>query len=205
MAIDIEWQVMPPHNDDHDGKPRMFPRIIGTEVIGDAELAKLIAAHSGLSRGTVTTVLEDLADVVASLLREGKGINLSQLGCFRLSIGTDAAVFPDTPNSSRAVRIRSVNFQPNNTLLQSIGKPQFRQTARNAAIVALSATELLPQLATFMQSRPTFTSAEFARYFHLKRTTAIARLNELIEMGVIRREGSGKETKYRRGVKASEK
>ena len=96
MAIDIEWQVKPPTKKSETNQPQLFPRIVNADVVGDAELADKIAAHSGLSRGVVTNVLEDLADVLATMMHEGKEVSLSSIGRFRLSIGTDADISPDT-------------------------------------------------------------------------------------------------------------
>ena len=89
MAIDIEWQVKPPTKKGETNQPQLFPRIVNADVVGDAELADKIAAHSGLSRGVVTNVLEDLADVLTTMMHEGKEVSLSSIGRFRLSIGTD--------------------------------------------------------------------------------------------------------------------
>ena len=151
MAIDIEWQSMPPSKNNADNRLRLFLRIVNAEEIDDNEVASLLAAHSNLSRDAVLHVLEDLSDVVASLLRKGKEINLSSLGRLRLSLGTETAVTPDTSNTTQGVRVRGINLQPNDTLLQTVGKPSFRTTARNADIVAASAADLLPRLKVFMQ------------------------------------------------------
>lgn len=196
MAIDIEWQSMPPRKNSTDDRLRLFPRIVNAEVVEDNELASMLAAHSKLSKGTVLHVLEDLSDVIASLLCEGKEIDLSSIGHLRLSLGTKAVVTPKTSNTTQGIYVRGINFQPSDTLLQAVGKPSFRLTVRNAAIVAASVADLLPRLKVFMQFHPTFTSSEFSKQFNLKRSTAAARLNELIEMGEIRREGYGKDTRY---------
>ena len=196
MAIDIEWQSVPRRKNSTDNKPRLFPRIVNKEVVDDNELATLLATHSNLSRGTVLHVLEDLSDVIASLLREGKEINLSSLGRLHLSLGTENAVTIETSNTTQSIRVRGINFQPSDTLLQAVGKPSFRLTARNAAIVVASTTTLLPQLRVFMQSHSSFTSSEFAQHFNLKRSTAVTKLNELIKMGEIRREGHAADTRY---------
>ena len=68
MAIDIEWQVKPPTKKGETNQPQLFPRIVNADVVGDAELADKIASHSGLSRGVVTNVLEDLANMKRLLL-----------------------------------------------------------------------------------------------------------------------------------------
>lgn len=200
MAIDIEWQVKPPTKKGETNQPQLFPRIVNADVVGDAELADKIAAHSGLSRGVVTNVLEDLADVLATMMHEGKEVSLSSIGRFRLSIGTDADISPDTVNSTRKICVRGINFQPSDTLLNAIANPSFRQVARNASVVAPSTEQMLPLLDAFLQSHPTFSSTEFATHFNLKRPTAIARLNELMGMQVIRKEGSGRDTKYRKNT-----
>ena len=199
MAIDIEWQTMPPQKEADEGKPRLFPRITNTEVIDDVELANRMATHSGLTKGAVMCVLEDLGNMMAQLLAEGKEINLPSVGSFRLSIGTDVPVTTETHSSMRHVSVRGINFKPSSNLLQSVGTPTFRRGPHNSTTIATSAATLLPMLDTFLQSHPTFTSSEFAKNFHLKRSTAIERLNQLIEMGAIKREGSNKDTKYRKG------
>lgn len=78
MAIDIEWQVKPPTKKGETNQPQLFPRIVNADVVGDAELADKIAAHSGLSRGVVTNVLEDFADVLATMMHEGKEVSSRQ-------------------------------------------------------------------------------------------------------------------------------
>ena len=199
MAIDIEWQIMPPQKNASDSKPHLFPRILNTEVTDSTELAKRLAAHNGLSKGAVESVLEDLGDIMASLLAEGKEISIPSLGRFRLSVGTDLPVTPATPLNTRAVSVRGIRFQPAEALLQSVGKPVFRLVARNATPIAPSSADLIARLSLFMQSHPSFTSTEFAQHFHLKRSTAFYRLNELIKKGLIRREGYGTDIKYTKG------
>ena len=80
MAINIEWQVKPPSK--HEEKPQMFPRITNSDTVGENELAKMIASHGSLSRGNAKMALDDLAEVMSALLREGKTIELPQLGSF---------------------------------------------------------------------------------------------------------------------------
>lgn len=196
MAIDIKWQVRPPQKGDTESKPQLYPRITDTEVIDEEELAQRISDYGSQSRGTVSCVLDDLADVLATLLGEGKEISLHALGRFRLSIESTAPIYPDTKGSLQAIRVRGINFQPSDALMQSIGHPSFRLSPHATATLATSATDLASQLDLFTQSHPTFTSSEFAQHFHLKRTTAITRLNELARMGVIRRESSGRDTRY---------
>ena len=196
MAINIEWNIVPSRKDNSDGKPSLFPRIVNAGVVDNNELAEILANRSHLSKGTVLCVLDDLPDVIASLLCEGKKVDVSSLGRFRLSLGTEAVVTTEKSNTTRGIHVRGVNFQPSGDLLQSVGKPSFRINDRRATIVKYSATDLLPRLKEFMQQHTVFTSSEFAQLFHFKRSTALLRLKELTDMGEIKKIGNGKDTRY---------
>ena len=194
MAINIEWQVKPPSK--HEDKPQMFPRITDSEIVSEQQLAELMASHGSLSRGNAKTALEDLAEVMATLLREGKTINLPQLGSFKLSIGTDAEIHPDSDRRMKSIVVKGVNFQPAQEFMDAIGKPSFQWKPTTGVAIAPSADQIVPRLAKYFQTHDSITRAEFERTFGLKRTTAYSRLKELEEMGVIQTVGHGKETIY---------
>ena len=196
MAIDIEWQIKPPHKNDNGDKPKLFPRKAKVDVADENLLAKKLAAHSGISTGVALAVLEDMGEIMGELLQEGKDINISSLGRFSLSIGCDEDVYSDTKNSKQKVAVRGVRFQANKELMEVVGEPTFREVARNADIVATSADALIPLLDEYFKTHSHITRAEFESAFNLKRATATLRLKELINMGVIKQEGAGKNTKY---------
>lgn len=196
MAIDIEWQIKPPHKNDNGDKPKLFPRKANVEVADENLVAKRLAAHSGMSMGVALDVLEDMGTIIAGLLRDGKDVNISSLGCFQLSIGCDEEVYSDTKNSIQKVAVRGVRFQANKELMEVVGEPTFREVARNAAIIATSVEELIPLLDDYFKTHSHITRAEFESAFNLKRATATLRLKELTNMGVIKQEGAGKDTKY---------
>lgn len=196
MAIDIEWQIKPPHKNDNGDKPKLFPRKAKVDVADENLLAKKLAAHSGISTGVALAVLEDMGEIMGELLQEGKDINISSLGRFSLSIGCNEDVYSDTKNSKQKVAVRGVRFQANKELMEVVGEPTFREVARNADIVATSADALIPLLDEYFKTHSHITRAEFESAFNLKRATATLRLKELTNMGVIKQEGAGKDTKY---------
>lgn len=196
MAIDIEWQIKPPHKNDNGDKSKLFPRKANVDVADENLVAKRLAAHSGMSMGVALDVLEDMGEIIGGLLRDGKDVNISSLGRFQLSIGCDEDVYSDTKNSIQKVAVRGVRFQANKYLMDTVGEPTFREVARNAAIVATSTQELVPLLDEYFKMHSHITRAEFESAFNLKRATATLRLKELTNMGVIKQEGAGKDTKY---------
>lgn len=125
MAINIEWQVKPPVKGKETGKPQMFPRITDSEIVSEQRLAELVASVGSLSRGHAKAAFSDLAEVMAELLAEGKTIDIPTIGTFKLSIGTDAAIHPDSDRRMQSVVVRGVNFQPSPDLMEAIGTPHF--------------------------------------------------------------------------------
>lgn len=196
MAINIEWQVKPPGK--HDSKPQMFPRITDSEIVNEQQLAELVASHGTLSRGNVKTALNDLAEVMAGLLKEGKTISIPSLGSFKLSIGTDSEIPPDSDRRMQSIIVRGVNFQPDQELLDAIGKPTFLWKPTTGVAIAPTLEQIIPQLLTYFNAHDSITRDEFERIFGLKRTTAYMRLKELVKMGVIVAVGNGRERKYLR-------
>lgn len=196
MAIDIEWQAKPALQQGDGDKPKLFPRKANVDVADENLVAKKLAAHSGMSMGVALDVLEDMGEIIGGLLRDGKDVNISSLGRFSLSIGCDEDVYSDTKNSIQKVAVRGVRFQANKYLMDTVGEPTFREVARNAAIVATSAQELIPLLDEYFKTNSHITRAEFESAFNLKRATATLRLKELTNMGVIKQDGAGKDTKY---------
>lgn len=194
MAINIEWQIKPPGKS--EGKPQMFPRITDSEIVNEQQLAELISSHGTLSRGNAKAALNDLAEVMADLLRGGKTIHIPSLGSFKLSIGTDSTIHPDSDRRMQSIVVRGVNFQPAQELIDTIGQPAFLWEPTTGVAIAPPADQLIPQLLTYLQTHGSITRDDFERTFGLKRTTAYSRLKELVKMGVIVAVGSGRNTKY---------
>lgn len=196
MAIDIEWQPKPPNRSDENAELQMFPRIVNSDIVDEDALAKIMSDNDVYTRGQVKGLLTTLGETIAKLLAEGKTIELSDLGSFKLSIGTNGAVTPSATGSVRNVEVRGINFQPSRELMGRISTPKFHVVARNATPVVPSAADLVAPLSEYLESHASITRTEFATLFKLKRTTACDRLKELQEMGVIKSVGSNRDTKY---------
>ena len=194
MAINIEWQVKPPGK--HDSKPQMFPRITDSEIVNEQQLAELMASHGTLSRGNAKAALGDLAEVMADLLREGNTVNIPMFGSFKLSIGTDSEIRPDSDRRMQSIVVRGVNFQPDQEFMDAIGRPTYLWRPTTGVAIAPTADKLIPQLLTYFKTHDSITREEFERTFGLKRTTAYMRLKELEKKGVIQTVGNGRERKY---------
>lgn len=196
MAINIEWQALPTQNGDDDKLSQLYPRMSDNGVADFQFLCERIAKRGSHTRGTVISVVSNMVDVIAELLREGKTVDLEELGTFKLSIGTDAVVTPDMPYQKRKVIVRGVNFQPRKALMKTIGTPEFRTVPRNATPVAMTIDQLQHALLEYFKTHDDITRVQFEELCKLKRSTAYIRLKELVESGFLRKVGCNRETKY---------
>ncbi len=196
MAINIEWQIMPPNKKKGADKPLMYPRITDSEVIDEQQLAKRMAAHGALSKGQAEAAINDLADVMAKLLAEGKTIDISMLGTFKLSIGTHSQIHPDSEKRMQSIEVRGVNFHPYPQFIQAIEKPCFQWRPSTGIAIAPTADKLIPLLDNYFKTHDHLTRSAFEQLSGLKRTTAYNRLKEMEQMGIIHHVGSGRDTKY---------
>jgi predicted histone-like DNA-binding protein len=64
--------------------------------VNKADLAVEVVSISSLSRGDVTSVIENLIDVIPKYLLMGKSVNLGELGTFRLSFTSEGVDEPGT-------------------------------------------------------------------------------------------------------------
>ena len=196
MAIDIEWQIRPSKADGEGKERALYPRVVNDEPVDADELVRRIVLHGTQSRGVVSEVLDDLADVMGQLLGEGREVRVPSLGKFRLAVGSKGLVHTVSSTSTRLVAVRGVNFLPNDDLMAAVGKPTFRMVSRDAVGLVPSAEDLRPRLEAYLQSHLSITGSEFASLFGLRHTTAATRLRQLVEMGVLRREGYNRDTRY---------
>ena len=133
---------------------------------------------------------------MADLLREGKTVNIPMFGSFKLSIGTDSEIRPDSDRRMQSIVVRGVNFQPDQEFMDAIGRPIYLWRPTTGVAIAPTTDKLIPQLLTYFKTHDSITREEFERTFGLKRTTAYMRLKELVKRGVIQAIGNGRERKY---------
>ena len=196
MAINIEWQALPTQTSDNTNKARLYPRMTENETVDTQAFCEKVARYTSLKKGVVQGLLCDMADVIAKLLREGKTIDLEDLGTFRLSIGTDANVTPDMPYNKRQVTVRGINFQPHKGLMESIGTPDFRVIPRNASPIVMSQGQIQETLLDYFKTHDSITRLQFEKLCKLKRATANVRLKKLVASGFLIKVGSNRDTTY---------
>ena len=81
------------------------------ETITTDHIVKELSKHSAYSAGCVVGVLQEVADMVVSHLRQGKNVRLDGLGTFSLALSS-REVTDRKEIRAASVRIKKVNFRP---------------------------------------------------------------------------------------------
>jgi predicted histone-like DNA-binding protein len=96
--------------------------------ITKTDLAKEIVNMSALSRGDVSSVIENLLDILPKYLLMGKSVNLGELGTIRVSFGSEGVENEKDFNTSKISSVKIV-FTPSVELKKQLADIHFELTA----------------------------------------------------------------------------
>lgn len=72
LMMDIKYDFKANPFKEKDGKPVLYPAVVVKETITTDHIVKELSKHSAYSAGCVVGVLQEVADMVVSHLRQGK-------------------------------------------------------------------------------------------------------------------------------------
>ena len=88
LMMDIKYDFKANPFKEKDGKPVLYPAVVVKETITTDHIVKELSKHSAYSAGCVVGVLQEVADMVVSHLRQGKNVRLDGLGTFSLALSS---------------------------------------------------------------------------------------------------------------------
>ncbi|GHT58159.1 hypothetical protein AGMMS50239_02130 [Bacteroidia bacterium] len=97
--------------------------------ITKTDLAKEIVSISALSRGDVSSVIENLLDILPKYLLMGKSVSLGELGTLRVSFGSEGVENEKDFNAGKISGVRIV-FTPGVELKKQLGDIHFETDSR---------------------------------------------------------------------------
>lgn len=165
------------------------------------DLCRQVASgNTPFDRAELKAAVEQVLEGVREHLADGKTVDISGLGAFRLSLGTEGDVTASSRQRLNKIKVVGVNFRVSPELLLEIGRPTFRCASEDNGRQTLTTEELVPLLKEYFSSHDSITREAFERVFHFKRSTAAYRLKELVEQGILKAEGDNRSRIYRLGL-----
>lgn len=196
MAIEIDWQAYPPKQGDENQELRYYPRIKNSRKVTDDELFNEASKKSVITRSHFYPALYEVARAIAQELMNGNIVTLNDLGTFKLQIGTDTPVSKNERMNLRNISIKGINFAPSPDFLEFLADPQFEWKPERVSTPTYTDDAILLELQSWFTTHSLITRQEFCHLFQMSRTTGTTRLNNLIEKGLIEKQGENKETRY---------
>jgi predicted histone-like DNA-binding protein len=85
----MKYQLVSKENPKDRRESKLYACPVNDGRIEKADLAREIAGISALSRGDVSSVIENLIDIIPKYLMMGKSVSLGELGILRVSFSSE--------------------------------------------------------------------------------------------------------------------
>ena len=123
----MKYKLVSRVNPQDRSKSKWYAAPINEGKITKTELAKEVVNISSLSRGDVSSVIENLLDVIPKYLLMNKSVNLGELGTLRLSFSSEGVEDPKDFNTSKMSNVKVV-FTPGSELRKQLKDAKFEKS-----------------------------------------------------------------------------
>lgn len=164
-------------------------RVKSSGTFTTERLAKEIEHATSLTAADVRSVLTAMSQLLGDKLSNGWNVQIEGLGYFSLT--ASAPSVPD-PNKMRAehVSVRGIDYRAEKELLDHVRKrTEFERAPFKRHSVRWSMDELKAWLDNYFLDHAFITRGEFELQCGFTRSTAIDRLNRLVEEGFLCKQG----------------
>ena len=103
---------------------KYYAQPVAEGTVTKKTLAEDLVLISSLSRGDISSVIENLIDILPKYLLMGKSVQLGELGTLRVSFSSEGAETKDELNT-KMIRGRKVLFTPGKLLKEALPKLTF--------------------------------------------------------------------------------
>lgn len=90
----------------------------------EEDIADIMAARKGCSRGDVMSILVDLPDVIETILKNGESVTIRGLGSFQTAITSEGGEYPDDV-MPHTVRLSKVYFIADRKFTYRVSRMKF--------------------------------------------------------------------------------
>ena len=196
--MDIKYDFKANPFKEKDGKPVLYPAVVVKETITTDHIVKELSKHSAYSAGCVVGVLQEVADMVVSHLRQGKNVRLDGLGTFSLALSS-REVTDRKEIRAASVRIKKVNFRPVPELVKRVRQETDILRAEFGFLPTVkkrSKEERWTLLEAYLKEHGSITRLAYSEWLGVARTTAAYELKAWYEEKRLDKEGKHSHAVY---------
>lgn len=121
--MELKYDIYSIANSQGSGEERKYVRLKQQKAMTASELEATIQNRCSLTKGDVAAVLTELRDIAVHEFAMGRRFYIPEIGYFSLSIGLEMPEDkPDKKITGKEVRLRGINFRPEASFLQEVGR-----------------------------------------------------------------------------------
>ena len=161
-------------------------------------LEATIQQRCTLTKGDVAAVFTELRDIVVSEFSMGRRVYVPQLGYFSLAVNLEMPEDnPDKKITGKEVRLRGINFRPEASLLQEIGRNiHFVRSEYSSRSKFFTEEKLWARLQEYFQENRYLTIKLMRMEFGLTRHMAQKWIDHFIAKGLLVKDGTPRSPIY---------
>ena len=181
----------PPSNTDENSQ-RLYPRIVSKGTVTFKDLTEKIANHSGLSKGTILAVMDEIEYWTSQLLSDGYRVQIGNIGTASVSLKANTEVYDPSDIHAQSIQFGKIRLTASKKFAKQcygnvLRAPAGQKIQRNPK--AYSEEERLNLLLSYLEDHVYITLKAYGELTGLPKTTAWRDLNKWVKADVIDIEG----------------
>ena len=187
------YDLMPVPSKGEDGEaPKLYPKMIPYQTVMFDELAEKIARHSGLTKGNILAVMEEIEYWTTRLLSDGYRVQIGHIGVASVSLKTDAEVRDKDEIHAQSIRFGKVKVTVSKQFSKQcsgdvLRAPSWKKIKQSSS--RYSESERLALLLEYLESHAYITRTEYGNLTGLLKNKAWQDLNKWVGERLIGAEG----------------
>jgi len=197
--MELKYDIYTIANSQGSGEERKYVRLKQQQAMTASELEATIQNRCSLTKGDVAAVLTELRDIAVREFAMGRRFYIPEIGYFSLSIGLEMPEDkPDKKITGKEVRLRGINFRPEASFLQEVGR-NMRHVVRSeytSQSKKYDEEKIWAKLQEYFKTERYITIKLMCNQFGLSRYTAQKWLDLFISEGRIIKDGTPRSPIY---------
>ena len=187
MSALYDFLPVPPKGNNESGS-HLYPKLRPYKTVSFDELTEKIASHSGLTKGNILAVMEEIEYWTKQLLSEGYRVQIGNIGTVSASLKADAEVYDKGDIHAQSIRFDKVKVtvskqfskQCGGKVLRAPSGKKFRQSS-----YTYTEEERLALLQSYLESHNYITRAEYGTLTGLLKYKAWQDLDKWVKAHLI--------------------
>ena len=187
MSALYDFLPVPPKGNNESGS-HLYPKLRPYKTVSFDELTEKIASHSGLTKGNILAVMEEIEYWTKQLLSEGYRVQIGNIGTVSASPKADAEVYDKEDIHAQSIRFDKVKVtvskqfskQCGGKVLRAPSGKKFRQSS-----CTYTEEERLALLQSYLESHDYITRAEYGALTGLLKYKAWQDLDKWVKAHLI--------------------